>query len=292
MLHNLTVERLLNVEDRSTGLFITEAELIETPSQIKVSIPPEARVAIDPPGRWELSKPENRLWRWSAGGALTLLRLRDCLVAVVSVSDAHLPKWASHLTAATGFAPSAEEWTKPLRLMREAFRSLAIATPTGLLVPSFESPELDALAFGTVPSVLNRIKQEDALPPVYHMELFNIVGATLLPLRGEKEITVSVDNTECAQTRALPVLDPDTRGIDLMHAFEIDLRVCTLDDISVFHVKEADGRAKNAEVCLLELDKDYKPLRAARSYRSGGVVAGQADVSKMSPVLRDTFRAL
>ena len=291
MLSPLSVETLLNVQKRGTGLFITEAELAESSEALYIDLPRDARIATDQGGRWELSQAQNSRWRWAAGGAVLLLRLRDVTVAVASVSDKNLPVWPGHLTAATGFAASEAEWVRPLLLMREAFRSIAVATPTGLAVPSFGDPELDALSFGTLPSVMRLIGLHD-LPSLYHMDLFNIVGSVLLPLRGEKDMVISVGGVECSRTRALAVFDPQTRGIDLMHAFEMDLRVNTLEEISVFHAKEADGRARDAEICLLELDAGMRPVRIARSYRSGAPVEGAADAAKLSPVLRQTLEAL
>jgi len=291
MLNPLSVETLLNIQKRGTGLFITEAEVAESADAVSVNIPRDARIATGKEGRWELSRPQHTRWRWSAGGALLLLRLRDITVAVASVSDQGLPVWPGHLTAATGFAASEAEWMRPILLMREAFRSIAVATPTGLAVPSFGTPELDALSFGTLPSVMRLIELHD-LPPLYHMGLFNIVGAVLLPLRGEKNMVISVGGVECSRTSALAVFDPQTRGIDLMHCFEMDLRVNTLEEISVFHAKEDDGHARNAEIALLELGEDLRPVRIARSYRSGEPVEGAADIAKMSPVLRQTLEAL
>lgn len=291
MLHTLSVPTLLSVGVNAHGLFITEAEVRDDGPILMVNIPKDARIAADQPARWELSKPGNSLWRWSAGGALMILKLRDAQVAVLSVSDLNLPVWASHLTAATGFAQSSEDWVRPMRLMREAFRSLAVATPTGLMVPVFGDPELDTLAFGAMPALLALIEREEELPSIFNTGTFNTVSAKMLRLKNESEIIVSIEGHECVRTTALTVLDQQTRGIDLMHAFEVDLGTCLLSEISVLHSKESNGRARNAEVCLVEIDSG-KLVGTPRSFSSGKRAQGLADVSKLAPVLRETLAGL
>ena len=56
--------------------------------------------------------------------------------------------------------------------------------------------------------------------------------------------------------------------------------------------KELEGRAKNAQICLIELDAARTPRRAVKSFKSGRPISTLGDVSKMSPVLRQTLHAL
>lgn len=290
-MQRLSAEMLLCPEAFGTGLFLTEVELVDG-KELRVDIPLDARVAVDARGRALLSEPHNPRWRWAAGGALCILRLRDVTVVPLSVSDPIRSALPNHLKASTGISGSTEEWIRPIRLMREAFEAIAVVTPMGLAIPQFGDPELDALAYGVVPSVLHLIEAEHDLPGIFYSGLIDTAAAQLLPLQGEKDIVVSVGGSKRSVTRALPVLDPLTRGIDLIHAFEIDLRSHLLDEIAVLYVEEVDGRAANAEMALVELGPDRRPLRIVRSYRSGRPADGVADLGKLSPVLGVALAAL
>lgn len=292
MIKKLSVKGLLSADAYGTEFFITEADLYAGDERTHIDIPLDARVAVDEKGRWTLSQSQNRRWRWSAGGAVAVLRFADASVLPVSVSDADLPVWAGHLKAPTGVSGSTEEWVRPRRLMREAFEAIAVATPMGLVVPSFGDAELDALAFGALPTLTALIDKEADLPPIFHSGLFNVVSAKLLPLRGAQDVVVSVDGEVHSRTKALVVLDPQTRGIDLMQAYELDLRATLLDEASFLYTEAAGGRALNAEVALLLLDDHLRVTGISRSYRSGNVISGAADINKISPVLRETLAAL
>lgn len=291
MLQNLDVKNLLKRQGKSDGQFLTQVEL-EDGERVRVNIPLDAKVASSEEDRWKFSDPAQTHWRWSAGGAVAVVRLRDITVMPFSVSDATLPVWPGHLKAPTSISRSTDEWMRPIRLMQEAFRAVVIATPMGLALPSFDNPELDELAFGAVPSLLYQTGREAKLPGIFHSGLFDIATAKLIPLKGEREVVVAVDGTDCSKSRALVVLDPETRGIDLMHAYEMDLKTHMLDEVSFFYTKELSGRAENSEVALLELDSNRKPVGVIRSYQSGLVINGIADMKKLSPVVEKTLAAL
>ncbi len=292
MIKTLSVQNLLSAGAYGSELFMTEVDLTQDSARVRVNIPLDARIATDKENRQMLSDPKNPRWRWPAGGAIAVLHFSDSTVTPLSVSDLTHSVMPGHLKAATGISGSTEEWVRPRRLMREAFEAIAVMTPMGLVVPSFGEPELDALAFGTLPALTNLIDREAELPDIFRSGFFNIVSARLLSLKGEREIVVCVNGEEHTQTRALVVLDEETRGIDLMHAYELDLRSTLLDEASFLHTEEAEGKALNAEVALLELDANLRPKRILRSYKSGRQVEGTADLAKMSTVLRETLAAL
>ncbi len=288
----LDAATLLSRAAYGQDMFVTEAQVAERGERLAINVPEGARVATSRAERWELSATNNPKWRWSQGGALPLMRLRDAIVAPLQLSDSTLPLYANHLTAATGLASSPEEWVNPRRLMREAFEEIAIATPTGIAIPIFNDPELDTLSFGTLPGVLSLIEMQSDLPDLFHLGVFNRVRAQHLPLRGERSISVSIFGRIVSHMRAVAVLDETTRGVDIMHAYQIDLRAWRLDEISLFCAESRDGVPTNSEIACLEFNDDFEPLRIIRSFKTGKAIEGTGSMERISPVLRATLASL
>ena len=102
MLENLNVKHLLKKQGHWQSVqFLTQVEL-EDGESIRVNIPLDAKTASSIEDRWELSNPAQEKWRWSAGGAVVVVHLRDVTVMPFSVSNENLPVWPGHLKATTG----------------------------------------------------------------------------------------------------------------------------------------------------------------------------------------------
>lgn len=293
----LDTEILLRAEapGRTHPYCFTEALITERLGVLAANIPKDARVAISMADRLALSDPGNKLWRWVAGGLLLVIRLKDCTIITLQMTASGVPVWSKHFTTSSGFADSPREWANPSLVVREGIEEVYIATPDGFVVIQFGIRELDALAYEAIPTIRYLVSRVDSMFGLFRTSRHNVVRAKLLRLRGQKEIVVSLDGREIGASLipALPVIDPKTRGIDLMHAAEVDLTKFRLDDIAIFHAEEKDGRAVDGKIWCLELDKSYRPRRVIRSFKTGHVVPiGRYNLSRMTPVLRQTLAAL
>lgn len=288
----LSVLSLLDKGAYGGAMFMTEADVHETSGRLNVNISENARIATNRTERWELADASNPLWRWSAGGGLEILRLRDATVALLQRSDPSIPVWPDHLTAATGVASSPREWIAPGDLLREVVEENVIAVPGGLVVPVFDDMTLDRLVLGAMPLVRHMIGVEYELPDIFRTNNFHCAPARLLPLNGEQEIVVSVCSRECSVTRGLAVMDPQTRGIDILRAIEVELPY-RLDEIALFEAEQkVDGRAVNGHLLCLALDKSYRPQEIIGAFKAGRPADRTADLTKMTPVLRQVLSAL
>src|SRR3989344_1135565 len=230
-----TIRTLLDAKARRLGYFLTEAEVVQQFNRVIVNIPADARVATTNPERTELSRHTNIRWRWSQGGALFILQLADMTVVPMRLRDAGAPSWGGHYTAPSGLAGAPDEWVEPHKVaLREGFEEVIIATSDGLVVPYFEEAQFNPIAWGAVASGVDLIRKEPLLPEIFRTGKLIQRRAKLRHGLYERDIVVQFDGEECSMTKAYPVFDPGTRGIDVMYIVEVDLTSYNLDAISIY----------------------------------------------------------
>lgn len=292
-MRGISMEALLSEAAFGSGqMFITEADIEQDARSFRVRIPPGARIATTRDERWVLADKANPRWRWSAGGALVMLHCQDAAIGLLQMTEASNPVWPRCLTAATGLANGVAEWLRPRRLLREAFEEIIIATPQGLIVPHFGDEELDSIAMSAIGSATAVVRRMRELPERFSQTRLQLADASLIPLRGEKDLVVEVEDRVHESGVGLPVIDPSTRGIDIMSAVAINLPGYGLDDIAVLHGEWLGTKPADSEIVCVELDGSYRPATVACAFKTGRAIYAEYDLSRMTPVLRQTLDAL
>jgi|GEM_PF-3078148 len=286
---SLSIKELVGARALRQQQLLVSVEFRQEGNDGIVTIPHDAVVSTTGAGRRKLSAPNNSRWRWAAGGCFIVLRLNDARVGLMRLRDAGAPSFGGHYTLASGLSASARELLHPDELaLREGCEEYAIATPDGIVIPSFGDPKLDAVTFGAAASVLDLIRQEPTLPPTFSSGRLVKRPASFLQSRNEGVLTASFhDDDDTVESRGIIVLDPNTRGIDLLRIVEVSIPV-DFRHIAIFDGEDDRGKPLNGEVACLDLDSRGRSV--AKAYRTGVEVTPSGDLGKMTPILKAAVR--
>lgn len=284
----MSIENVLNAKVLRSQNLLVSAELYTDETRVHVTIPRNTQVVTSASGRKQLSAPNNSRWRWAAGGGLVIVKLNDATVALLRMRDTGAPSFSGHLTLGSGISSSYRELFYPTELaVREAFEEFLIATPDGIVLPVFGNDEVDRLSFGAVASGLDLIKQKPELLQEFQTGHFVRAEARFLESPKERTISVQLEEGERAESHGVIVLDPGTRGIDLIRLIEICLPH-SIDQVAVFDGEDLNGIPLDSEVVLF----DPQTRNIVRSYQTGKTIRGSAATDRMTPVTVEALNAL
>lgn len=297
-LEPLSAMALLKAAASRVGMQFVEVVWDEQTSTVTID-PATARFTCTREGRKEISNPSQKNWRWAAGGGFIALRFRDQkAVGLLRYRDPGAPSFGDHFTLGSGISSGISDMLYPLLLAsREGIEEFLITTPAGLVVPTFDDPKLDEISYGAVASGLKYIRAAEDLnlPMQFGWKHFVGVHSYFHPTKNDREIKVAVEGSgaEPIVSKGVWVVDPGTRGLDLIEIVVTDLP-CSLDDVAIFDGEGNEKKSFNAPVVCLELDYDtLRPTgEIVRTFQSGKVVKNVGNISKVTPVLRKALEAL
>lgn len=283
-----TVKEIEALRKRETIYMVSVQELIENENTVVVKIPDDPEVAFNKVTRNILEKAGTE-WRWPAGGAAIIIRTSDGAFLLSLLRDKGAPTYGGHTTLSTGLGGCKEELENPLQIGREAIEEIIIATPHGVIVPTF-----DINPFGESIDIKSIVKiGADLRPETQNLPLVE-ASARIIRLPGEKEVRV-VWKDKTSVCKGLVVIDKGVRGIDILQVAEIDLGNVSLKNLKIYDGEIAGGNPLNRDLIVYKLDK--------KTLNPTGEIVGRYSSGKFSvppegtnfpqtPVLREIFKAL
>ena len=263
---------------------------------LEVTIPETAPAIMHKSGRDIIENPNKYSgYRWAAGGSVMVLRLKNGQrVLVCGMRSKGIKSYPGHLTIASGLSSGIHEMLYPMRIVwREGFEEQLIVTPDGWVTPYIQDKGTfsDPAGFGYE---IHHILQGTA-------RLFeNLRGvpstsawATQLSLRGTRDVKVHSSHHPTTTTNALVNIDPNTNGIDLLMAFEVDLSKYTIDELTIFDGEiGGDRRSLNRTMVAAELTDEMEFTGTVLAAWSKGkrIDFDESDVPR-TPVLQEVINA-
>lgn len=278
------------IQDRR-GFFLAQARLEATETGHRVTVMQDAQFATTPEERKSFER-DPKHWRYAAGGGLMVAHCRDASYALMRYRDAGAPSYGDHWTSGSGLSSSVEDMVNPIRLVvREAIEEFGIVTPKGIVLPAFGDDKIDGVVRGAVRSsvFLHKVAKLAGRDTGTYVS----ANTRFEPIAGEEALTVAFEGAGETTEHGLVVIDPNTRGIDLLKVIGVTISCDFADLIIVDGEENKKGESLNGVVGAIKLENlaQGRPLDAVFQHGERQDVAGYV-LKNMTPVLRATVEAL
>ncbi|MBU3925435.1 hypothetical protein KJ854_05920 [Patescibacteria group bacterium] len=283
-----TVKKIDALRKRKSIYLVSLQELIENKNKVIIKIPDDPEVAFNKVTRNILEKVRTE-WRWPAGGAAIIIKANGEAFLLSLLRDKGAPTYGGHTTLSTGLGGCEEDLENPLQIGREAIEEIIIATPRGVIVPTF-----DIKPFGESIDIKSIVKiGADLRPETQSLPLIE-ASARIVRLSGEKEVRIVWKN-KTSVCKGLVVVDKGVRGIDILQIAEIDLGNANLEDLKIFDGEIVGGNPLNRDLIVYKLDKKtLTPTGKIVGRYSSGKFSVPADGTSFpqTPVLQAVLQEL
>ncbi|MGB4076448.1 MAG: hypothetical protein WBK28_01955, partial [Minisyncoccia bacterium] len=180
---------MLSALQHRKQMFLVQVQLQEVVDGYEIRVDRNARVATTAASRKRFEQ-DRTSWRFAAGGGLLILDCKDRSVALVRYRDSAAPSYANHWTLGSGVSSSVEELADIERtVVREACEEFIIATPAGVVIPTFDDARLDQVAYGAV-GTTREARSRPGIPSVLATDHYVEIKASFEPLADEKTLVV------------------------------------------------------------------------------------------------------
>lgn len=275
-----------------TGFLITNVEIEEKPDRLVVRMTENSFAGFNKETRrkMEIDKAVEG-WRWAAGGAGLILRLKNGSAALLTLlRDSGAPTYGGHLTLPTGLSCKVEEMLDPSLMFRETAEEFVIQTKDGIIYPEFREnifPELNFRAIAHNGSDLRKETKGLSLVPA------DI--SFLQDLKDEKKVeTVFKDHSHISRTKGLLQFDPGTIGIDFLTIAEMKVQADGWRDLKIYDGEVSGGNILDRDVVALELDPvTLRPTgNVVGAWKSGKFIESAGRDYPNTPVLKCILKSL